>query len=225
MVFDGPDADDFGNVVSLNRAWLNLLRQDPAARRTSGREAESRIADIAKLSHRESGRLAEAPFLLFSFRERDETLWSEIIEGACHRRLFRDRRTREAETVLAAALGFVWQLSRRNPYALRLICGATLYWCERIGELTLYRLLSAVRQTDEIPVLRSAAHPTLWRKLLTAGVSPSADISSAAHLCALQTVLTEPVESARSERLAVAASRSRAPGLQVAEQKERHSRS
>ena len=126
--------------------------------------------------------------------------------------------------MLAAALGFVWQLARQNPYALRLICGATLYWCERIGELTFYRLLSAVRQTDEIPVLRSAAHPTLWRKLLTAGVSSRDDIRCAAQLCALQTVLTDPLECPRKERLALAASRSRAPELQVAEDNERHSR-
>ena len=225
MVFDGPGAEDFGNVAALNRAWLRLLRQDPVSRKTRGQVAGAHLAALAKLTHAESERLAEAPFLLFSLRERDEALWSDIIEGACHRSLFRDTRTPEAETVLAAALGFVWALARQNPYALRLICGATLYWCERVGELTFYRLLSAVRQTDEIPVPRSAAHPTLWRKLLTAGVSPRDDLRSAAQLSALQTVLTEPVESPRAERLPLAASRARAPGLRVAEQKERHSRS
>lgn len=225
MDFDGPTADDFGNVASLNRAWLTLLRQDPASRKAAGRDAEPHMADIANLTHRESERLAESPFLLFSFRERDEALWSGIIEGNRRRHLFRDTRSREAETILASALGFIWQLARQNPYALRLICGATLYWSERIGELTFYRLLSAVRQTDRIPVLRSAGHPTLWRKLLTTGISASDDIRSAAQLCALQAVLTEPAASQRPERFAMAASRSRAPGLWVAEDNERHSRS
>ena len=225
MGFDGPDADDFGNVVSLNRAWLRLLRQEPQSRRSHAREAESHLADIAGLTHRASERLAESPFLLFSFRERDDALWTDIIEGTCHRNLFRDQRSHEAETVLAAALGFIWQLARQNPYALRLVCGATLYWCERIGELTFYQLLSSVRQTDEVPVLRSAAHPTLWRKLLTTGISASDEIRAAAQLCALQAVLTEPAESPRAERSALAASRSRAPGLRVAEEIERHSRS
>ena len=225
MAFDGPAAEDFGNVASLNRAWLRLLRQDPGARRSRDRDTQSRLDDVANLTRRQSERLAGTPFLLFSFRERDESFWTEIIEGAGHRSLFRDTRSRETETVLAAALGFVWQLARQNPYALRLICGATLYWCERIGELTFYQLLSAARQTDEIPVLRSAAHPTLWKKLLTSGVSPSDDIRSAAHLCALQTVLTEPADSPRPNRLAIAASRTRAPGLQVADNKDRHSSS
>ena len=225
MVFDGPDLDDFGNVVSLNRAWIRLLRQDPESRRSQIREAEAHIAAIRGLSRQESERLAQAPFLLFSFRERDEALWSGIIEGARHRALFASARSQEAETVLAAALGFVWQLARQNPYSLRLICGATLYWCERIGELTFYRLLSAVRQTDNLPVLRSAAHPTLWQKLLTGGISSRDDLRSAAQLSALQTVLTEPVDTSRRDRLPLAASRSAPPGLRIAEEKGRHSRS
>lgn len=224
MAFDGPDADDFSNVTALNRAWLGMLRQVPASRRTRCRETATRLAEIVELTHREAEHLAESPFLLFSFRERDEALWSGIIEGTGHRQLFRNQRSRETETVLAAALGFVWQLARQNPYALRIICGATLYWCERIGELTFYRLLSAVSQSDEIPVLRSAAHSTLWRKLLTGGVSPVAEVRSAAQLCALQMVLTDPVQIRRSERLSLAARRAPAPGLQVAEQKGRHSR-
>ena len=225
MSFEGPEAWDFQNVRSLNRAWLDLVRRDPALRRQSGPEARPHLARIAEVDHRQAERLASTPFLLFSFRERDEVLWSDLLATASHRHLFAGQRSRELETLTAAALGFIWQLARRNPYTLRLICGATLYWCERIGELTFFRLLSVARQSDDIPVLRSAGHPTLWLKLLGSGLSPDEEVRGAAQLAALQAMLTEPAALPRRGEVQRAARRSRSPGLRVAERDGPHSRS
>lgn len=222
MSFASPESDDFQNVASLNLAWLRLLCRDPAARRTRNPSAAPRLARLGSLSRAEAARLSGTPFLLFSFRERDDELWTRLLADSSHRGLFQERTASEAGLLRDAALGFIWRLARENPYVLRLVCGATMYWCERVAELTIYELLTAAACAGELPVLRFAGHPTLWEKLLANGISPHAELRSAAQLSALQTILTEPAAE-RRENLPVAASRSAAPGLRVAEGKGRHS--
>jgi len=217
MSFDGPNAQDYENVVALNQAYLALLRRDKAlCRGLTGCSAPLRER-ILDLSQHQIDRLAATPFLLFSFREQDDLYWNRILQNEGGRDLFRSAGSDDVDTLISAALGFIWQLAKRNPYALRLFCGATLYWCERIAELTFFRLLDAVRCSGELPVLRIAGHHELWRKLLQGGVSRENAIRHAAQLSALQAVLTDPPDTNRIETWSLAARNVRAPGLQVAE--------
>lgn len=192
MSFDGPVDRDFDNVASLNSAWLTMLGTEHALLRGLDDCPVSLRQRLTGLTRAEIHRLAETPFLLFSFRERDNRYWDEILEGRQAPGLFRSSGSEPVDTLVAAALGFVWQLANRNPYSLRIICGATLYWCERIGELTFFGLLDAVRNAGDVPLLRHGHRDTLWRKLLNEGISADSDVRRAAQLAALQCVLTDP---------------------------------
>ena len=192
MSFDGPVGSDYDNVASLNSAWLTMLRTERSLLRGLDKcpgPVQKRLIDLTRPEVR---RLAETPFLLFSFRERDVHYWDEILERKAEPGLFRSNVSEPVDTLISAALGFIWQLANRNPYALRLICGASLYWCERIGELTFFDLLDAVRNAGDVPLLRHARQELLWKKLLHQGASADSHIRRAAQFAALQSVLTDP---------------------------------
>ncbi len=225
MSFDGPDRGDYENVISLNQAYLTLLRKDRQLCRTPGGAAEPVYERIRELNRHQVGRLATTPFLLFSFRERDDRYWGRVLGEARAPDLFRSVASRDIDTLVSAALGFIWQLARRNPYTLRLICGATLYWCERVAEPTFYQLLDAVRCSGDLPVLRLAHQSTMWQKLLDKGIGRENQSRSAAQMSALQTVLTEPYLPEKQGSLSLAARNVRAPGLRVAEENDPHSNS
>lgn len=224
MSFNVPDKRDYENVVSLNAAWLGYLRQDHEMRRGLAGCNEPLRQRIIELSSHQYQRLAETPFLLFSFHERDERYWSRILEQSREPDLFRTAASRNVDTLASAALGFIWQLARRNPYALRLFCGATLYWCERIADLTFYSLLDAVRCSGDVPVLRLAHAAPMWRKLLDEGISRESRVRRAAQFAALQVVLTDPAGSDRNEVRALAARSVAAPGRRIAEETDRPGR-
>jgi hypothetical protein len=224
MSFDGPDQQDYENVVALNHAYLALLRRDKCLRRGLGGTTDALRQRLLALNQHQTDRLAEAPFLLFSFREQDDLYWNGVLEQCGGADLFRSTVSDEVDTLISAALGFVWQLAKRNPYSLRLFCGASLHWCERIAELTFYRLLDAVRCSGDVPGLRAASHSELWRKLLDNGVCRQNSIRHAAQLCALQTVLTDPTDHRRGDAWGLAARSVRAPGLKVAEEIDRTQR-
>ena len=216
MSFDGPVDRDYDNVASLNSAYLAMLGAEPTLRRGLDGcpgPAQQRLLD---LSRTQIERLAGTPFLLFSFRERDDRYWDAVLDSKSEPSLFRSSGSEPVDTLVAAALGFVWQLANRNPYALRLICGATLYWCERIGELTFFGLLDAVRNSGDVPRLRHGHSDYLWQKLLHEGVSADRPVRRAAQLAALQSVLTDPVPGP-AMTWKTAARTVAAPDLRVAE--------
>ena len=217
MAFDGPLITDYDNVASLNLAYLRLIRRDEVLQKGLHEIPEPYRCRITALDQAEAERLAATPFLLFSFRETDDLYWNRILAAPAERDLFRSAVSESVDTVICAGLGFVWQLAQRNPYALRLTCGATLYWCERIAELTFYRLIDAVRCSGEVPILRVGHQHELWRKLLGYGVSRMETVRRAAQMSALQAVLTGPPDR-RRERWSLAARNVRAPGLEVAEE-------
>jgi len=204
MGFSGPDTTDYENVLALNQAWLDLAQRDAAL----GRGLDAMPVELRKrmtsLSCSQTARLAKTPFLLFSFRETDEAYWTQTLAERPGAGLFDIRATDDADTLISAALGFIWQLARRNPYALRVICGATLYWSERIAELTFFELLDAVRATGDPPVARFGRHADLWRKLLGSGVSRQLLACHAAQMTALQSILTQPPVT-RQEKWTLAA--------------------
>jgi len=217
MAFDGPASVDYRNVGALNRAYLTLLQVNRRARRGLQQFASPLQRRIVSLTRHQIDRLAATPFLLLSLRERDDKLWSQVLSDESGRDLFARPVADDLDRLQSAALGFVWQLARQNPYTLRLVCGASLHWCEQIGERTFFGLLAAVAPHPDLLELRRASDDELWRKLLHDGVSRETEIRTAAHVSSLQTVLTRPVSSV-PRTWAVAACKTRRTGLRVADE-------
>jgi hypothetical protein len=216
MAFKGPDLSDYQNVVSLNLAWLDQLQQDSRLEPGLTGLPEMHRRRIGSLTRRQIAHLATTPFLLFSFRECDDRYWTQILEERPERDLFTTPCPDEADMLISASLGFIWQLARGNPYSLRVICGATLYWTERIAELTFYALLDAVRSSGDVPIARFADEGELWRKLLDSGVSGDSQKRHAAQISALQSILTTPPDSG-AQNWSLAARKANSPQLRVAE--------
>lgn len=216
MDFHGPTAADYENVRSLNTAFLELLQD---AKRTH-RIVESLNNQLARrlqsLGQREIGWLAGTPFLLFSFRERDASFWQEVLCDDRSRDLFAvsSISTKESSRLVSAGLGFVWQLAERNPFAARLLCGASTHWCEQITEQTFIRLLDVAGHRSDLLVLRARDDSELWQKLLVTGLCEDTATRNAAHVSALQYVLTRQPGQATWQ---AAACSSRNPALKVAE--------
>lgn len=217
MAFDGPELNDYRNVTSLNRAYLSLLQRDLRSRHGLRLLSAPLSQRITGLTKRQIERLAATPFLLLSFREGNDHYWSKVLGVEPGTDLFTSSGSDDLDTLVSAGLGFIWQLARQNPYALRLICGASLHWCEQIAEQTFFRLLVSVAAHGDILQLRAAHDHELWRKLLNDGVNRQAAISKAAHLSALQAVLTQPRHK-KQQSWAMAARRMNFPGLLVADE-------
>lgn len=222
MAFEGPSAVDYENVRTLNRAFLALMKRDPAARRCLAALRARHANRLSTLTDPQADRLSRAPFLLFSLRERDDRFWAPVFED----QLFEDQRCRDLFAVppsssddlgrlIAAGLGFIWQLAQHNPYAARLICGASLHWCEQLTERTFLHVLSLASIREDILTVRSAQDVELWEKLLGSGVSREQAVRRAAHVSALQSVLTPTAPP--GIRWATAACATRPPMLRVAE--------
>jgi hypothetical protein len=219
MAFIGPEMSDYDNVVSLNAAWLELLQRENSLRSGLTGMPDRLQLRITNLSRQQIDRLAATPLLLFSFREGDERYWTHVLNGSPERDLFATSSTDNVDTLVSASLGFIWQLARRNPYALRLICGASVYWTECIAERTFYELLDAVHCSGDTPCARLVSQQDLWRKLLSSGVSREAITRHAAQVSALQAVLTDPPDN-RAETWPLAARVTSTPRFSVAEEKE-----
>ena len=217
MTFNGPQPADYDNVASLNRAYLSVLGRDSRSHSGLAHLSTDLYGRLTELTESQIERLSAAPFLLLSFREQDDRYWNKVLDDSGGRDLFAVSACEELDTVVSAGLGFVWQLARQNPYTLRLFCGASLYWCERIAEQTFFRLLASVASQGSVPELRNAHDQKLWTKLLDHGVSRCTPIRHAAHLSAMQTVLTRP-ENPRQPKWARAARSSGYSGLRVADE-------
>ena len=217
MDFQGPTLADYENVRSLNLAFLKRLQiGDECGRYLEGLPQELGRR-LRRLSHREIGQLAETPFLLFSFRERDDGFWQKILTDDRTGDLFALPliATDDVSRLLSAGLGFVWQLAHRNPFAARLLCGASTHWCEQITERTIFHILAVAGHRSDLLVLRAQHDTEIWRKLLDNGLSNETETRHAAHISALQSVLTrQPATAAWS----AAACASRNPALKVADE-------
>lgn len=217
MALRGPQAGDYQNVVALNRAYLSLLQAAPGLPPGLAELSSPLRQRLRSLTRQQRARLADTPFLLLSLRERDDLLWEQLLGGDAAQRSLSATTGDEFERLRAAALGFVWQLARQNPYSLRLTCGASVHWCERIAEHTFFGLLAAAAPFPELLVLRRADDQALWQKLLGDGVSRDLAVRRAAQMSALQTVLTRQGASVPAH-WAVAACKASRPGLQIADE-------
>ena len=218
MPFDCPDAVDYADVRALNRAFLMFLHGQESCRQWLAPLPDALTTRICSLSLRQIDRLSKTPFLLFSMRERDDQFWEALLGDGHNGDLFTSRRGSIDDTgrLTAASLGFIWQVAKRNAYTARLICGASLHWCELIAEQTIYQLLVCAGSHNDLLQLRYPSDTRFWTKLLQSGVSEEKELRLAAHLTALRTVLKNPLQQT-SETWAAAACASRQPVLQVAD--------
>jgi hypothetical protein len=195
MEYQGLIEDDVINVRALNRAWLKLAAGGPER--------------FAALDEERRGRLADAPFLLFTLRENDLQLWSELLSDRPQRDLFAACPDAGQRELQVACLAWLWELARRNPYVARIVAGAPLRWCDRVAAYPLVRLLRNASDADLVrPRFRvdSATH----RRLLLRGGSALRAARSAAQVAAMQAMLTA-VEFTPLSQLPAAACRLRSP--------------
>ncbi len=201
MEYTGLMPDDLDNVRALNAAWL-----------------KSAFGGAARLSADGVERLAATPFLLFTLYEDDEARWERLLDESRQRDLLQDRGpvADERRSLQAAGLAFLWELSRRNPYAARLVSDASNRWCSLIGSVTLIRLLECAADADLIDA-RFDPDSATYRRLLRRGASGLDEIREAAQLATLQSLLTAH-RPGRYRRLRAAACRSRPPIRELADE-------
>lgn len=218
MEFSGPEPADFANVRALNSAFLELLCQPRGGKSLRCQFSPAVEPLVAGLTGLQIGRLAEAPFLLFSLREFDNNYWNGIFSSDPSGDLFTPNElpSNTTQQIIAATIGFLWQLASRNPYAARIASGASLNWCEQLADCTLLQVLQCCVGRTDLLVPRLVDNGNLWRKLLSAGISSEPEIRAAAQQSALQTLLTGSNDSSYHP-LRAAACRLPANSLQVAE--------
>ena len=216
MAFQGPAAHDLENVFALNAAFLELVADAPEAiRAPSGLPLR-----FGALGKEERSRLARTPILLLSVAEDDMSKWAPVFEARVCRDLFSDvqRPPARIAELVAATLGFLWQLACRDPYAVRVLSGASIEWCEALAGSLLIDVLEFGGREPGLLTMRLADHVPFWNKLLCAATSGSREVRFAARLCALQTALTG---SARPRRHLRAAACSKPAASMVAERRPR----
>ncbi len=216
MDYQGPCGADFANVAALNRAYVRYLRDTAAAGGGMQNLGPLFRTLLANLTEHQIERLAEAPFLLFSLREADGQFWCKLFSDAPHEDLFTEVMTADAARIVTAALAFLWQLANQNPFAARILAGATLTWCEQLAQSTLYKLLRRAGNEPALLEPRLADNTAFWQRLLSTGLHPEAGIRRAAQISALQMMLGER-DSMAYRQLPAAACRLPAERLRIAE--------
>lgn len=202
MEYQGLIEDDVMNVRALNRAWLRL--------------AADGAGQFAALDDARRRRLADAPFLLFTLRENETTLWSALLADRPQQDLFARPVAADRRDLQAACLAYLWQLAHRNPFVARIVGGVPLQWCELVASYPLVRVL---RRTGDADLIRPRFHrdSPMHRRLLSRGGSAVREARSAAQMAAMQAMLTA-AEIAQFGRLPAAACRLQPPLRHVADE-------
>ena len=221
MDFSGPETADLSDVRSLNTAFLEYLSGAEGERFRSEMPASLRLA-VKALSDRHVQRLSTVPFLLMSFRESDDNYWQQTLRDMPVRDLFTPAHNdaNPCTKIASATLGFLWQLARKNPYAARLVCGASLQWCEHLAACTLLHVLERAADDHQTLGPRLAGDKFFWERLLGPGLSSESEIRRAAHLSALQSVLTPPATK-QTQQLRAAACYSSVPSVEIRQQRDK----
>lgn len=170
--YPGPNPDDYANVLALNTAFIKAAFEMKGPQR---------------------GRLAAAPFLLFSFRERDMDWWDEALVENLQEDLMAapELDNPQLQRIQIAALSFLWHLARRNPYATRIITGANVSWCEKITDLPLVTLLDRIGARGDVMQSRLDNSNRFGGRLLGDGTSSRRTVRRSSQLVALQSLLTQ----------------------------------
>lgn len=183
--YPGPGPDDYANVQALNLEYIRV---------TSDMKGPQR------------GRLAAAPFLLFSLREQELDWWDEALRDRSQGNLLEPdpQQSQALFCIQFAALSFLWHLGRRNPYAVRIISGAGVAWCERVTELPLLTLLDRIGARGDLIQSRIDRAATVADRLLGGGTSSRKTVRRSSQVAVLQTLLTHG-QSDHGSRLRAAA--------------------
>lgn len=183
--YPGPSRDDYANVLALNAAFLNRYHD---------------------LKGPQKGRLAAAPFLLFSLRENDLDWWAAALADHTQLQLSESspNNSDHDRGLQSASISFLWQLARRNPYAARIISGAGIAWCEILTGLPLVTVLERVGTRGDLIASRLDGPDTVCSQLLDQGASSHQNIRCSSHFVALQFLLTKS-RGDRHDRLPAAA--------------------
>jgi hypothetical protein len=130
--------------------------------------------------------------LLFSLREDDVAWWAGVLADQRQGDLMAaaEHESPELSRIQAAAISFLWQLARRNPYAARIISGATISWCDKITSLPLVTLLNRIGGRDDLMISRLDKSVALGERLLGNGISSRHQVRRSSQLTVLQTLLT-----------------------------------
>ncbi|MEM9208651.1 MAG: hypothetical protein AAGA61_05360 [Pseudomonadota bacterium] len=217
MLYTGPQPIDLQEISALNRAFIRLLGQAAEAASLLAGLPPDLAARIAAMTVEEQLYVASSPFLVFSLRERDDDYWESLCAGDASYDLLTGATavSPERSNLVSAALGFAWQLARRNPYTLRLICGATLHWCERLADQPLTAVIHRAASRNDILELRAQSDHQLWRRLMSA-LDSDQNVRAAVRLSTLQSLLIQPAPPGAA-RMKSAACRQRVPSLRVAD--------
>lgn len=212
MDFPGPEDSDLDNVRELNRAFLGSVTHLDAA------DSSIASAGLAALDAGRRQHVAACPFLLFDIGDYRDPLWERLFDPTPQREL--DDMLRPgptgSEALVGATLGFLWTLARRNAFAARLVSGATIAWCEALAACELMRVFEFGRDSVPGPRPRREDDARLWGKLLSGGTSGERSVREAAHVSALQTLLTT-ADMAMHPPVAAAACRIDVPAKRLAE--------
>ncbi len=170
--FAAPSQEDYDNVTTLNRAF---------------------IAATTTLGGAQRDRLAATPFLLFSLREGDENWWRDVLQDKRQRDLIADAPIRDSELqrIQIAALGFLWQLVRRNAYAARIVSAANPAWCERIAAMPLITLYDRVADRSDLLESRIEHLGAVGERMSINGSSASHSLRRSTQIAALHSVLAD----------------------------------
>lgn len=194
--YAGPTDEDYANVAALNRMFIDAR---------------------CELTSTQQAHLAATPFLLFSIRERDLEWWRDaMLEQRQQPLIGQPCPPAIASPALrTAAVGFLWQLLQRNPYAARLVSGESIAWCAQIRQYPLVALLHRLQDRQDLILSRLQEDETSGRLMLC-----NRDLSRlcvgnpvvrrASQIAALQTILQND-DRQIEQALPAAACRLRAP--------------
>lgn len=218
MEFQGPVAADLADVFSLNLAFLDYVTRERPRRPQLDvipRDAADRLCGL-QAEDRE--RLSQTPFLLFSLQEHRDARWRRLFAGKYEVDLVEgiDKPSSTEVRIVSAALGLLWQFSKRSPYAARVVSGTTLEWCKNLSAMRLADLFLFATNERGLLQFRYPHRAGFWRKLLRAATHEVPAVRDAARLTALQTLLTQGGHE-RYAQVAAAACTLPMPSLQVTE--------
>ena len=212
MEYEGPTAEDLVNIRALNAAFLGATNH--AERTVTGGVSHGPLSDV------EIQRLSMAPLLLFSLREEDTEYWDHVLADDTQGSLLpaTDPPDDAILQLQAAGLGFLWQLSRRNAYTARLVCGAPAKWCDRLARTTLVALLRRTASRGDLIVPRFRTQDHVGLRLLQSSVSEHPERQQMSRQLALQAMHTRS-RPVHYQRLAAAACAFSAPLQRVVDSK------
>lgn len=220
MDFKRPASADYANVRSLNRTFLGMLRDGELGAAQRAALPSTIGPQILGLTDLQLERLSGCPFLLPSFREHDADYWQRLLADEPTDDLWAEPPGAAMARVVTAGLAFLWQLARRSPFAVRLIGGASIAWCEQLADVNLIDLLQSAARRGDLLSPRFAGQTEAWSKLLGPGIGSRSAIRNAAHLSVLQSMLTN-AKTTGPRGLRAAACKSAVPSFNIADRSDR----